>query len=776
SAKKAEPRVEVESWTRLTIEPDAARFLTRFDYLVKRAGIFDTIIVIPDGYDGVEATGDAVADFTEETAGDGTRTLTVKLRNRTEGRFSFNLTGRRVRAAAEEDAEVPVFSPQGVERHEGKVGLEIHTSLDPNTRDPGDLRQQEVALLGNAGPPPNAPPAGTQNHATDVPASSGIPGGGPLQIGFRYRGDAKPATVGFKLKEPQINAEVATLVEVREQLVRYRWTVDYDVLYAGVDTFAFSLPEEIAGDLRVDGQLIKETDKAYSPPESAAAAPNASATPVIQAGEGRKLWAVILRDKQLGKYRLTLSLDRPLGDIAPDAAPAEGSADADPAAKDDTASAGDFAVSLPEIRLEGVFRETGQVAVVKDDNLEILDAQTAALEAIDAKELRGELGRQGVFLAYKYRRHPLALDLRVSRNEFLTVPPALITYAHLTAVVSNDRALTAEVVYWVRNNAKQFLGVALPEGGRMVSDILVNGEPRQPMRRAGEDTVLIRLPSGGEQAGQGFPVRFVFEVPSPRPGDSLGWFGSLEVPVPALTDADVLQSLATLWLPDDYVYRSFDSAMRLPMRARGWARFRSAFDRLVPSLGPQIEPGLSETFRRPPPSPAGASGGFDIQIPAEGQRFELHRLDAPDAIRVGYRSRGFAYFWEALFCVLALAAGVWLLAKPARWRFAYFVGVGVLALIVAGAVSPVAASFWRAIFLGVLGAAVVWAAKWSIDTAKAGGIRLTEILGEWRKRRAAGAVASAPNPATQPAAPPLGAVKPKSRKDESKPEAGNDKS
>ena len=59
---------------------------------------------------------------------------------------------------------------------------------------------------------------------------------------------------------------------------------------------------------------------------------------------------------------------------------------------------------------------------------------------------------------------------------------------------------------------------------------------------------------------------------------------------------------------------------------------------------------------------------------------------------------------------------------------------------------------------------------------RTGGIRLTEILGEWRKRRAAGAVANAPNPATQPAAPPLGAVKPKSRKDESKPEAGNDKS
>ena len=703
SVKKAEPTVEVESWTRFVVEPDSSRFVTRFDYTIKRVGIFDTRIQIPGGFEGIEATGPDVEDFAEETGADGTRTLVVKFRSRATGRVSFTATGRRMRGAPEEEATVPVFAPQDVERHEGKVGLQIHTSLDPNTRDAGDLRQQDVSLLavgggfqGGNGGIVNVNGGNLQVQAqqqVQAPPATGIPEAGALQIGFRYRGEAKPALIAFKLKEPQVNAEVFALVDVREQLVRYRWTIAYNVLYAGVDTFVFSLPEDIAGDLRVDGQIIKEIDKEYAPEGEGAP----------RAGEGRKLWAVVLRDKRMGGYELELSYDRPLAEVEDTGAEAEAEAEPAPAPE-----GRNFAIGLPEIRLEQVFRETGQVAVVKDDNLEILDAAATALEGIDPKELGGGLSREGVFLAYKYRRHPLALELKVSRNEFLPVPQAVVTYAALTTVVSGDKGITTEMVYWVKNNARQFFSVELPEGGKMVSDVYVDGEPQQPMRRAEEDVVLIRLPVGGEQTGKAFPVRFVFEVPSADPGEKLGGFGSIRVQPAVLTDAEVLESHAMLYLPQDYVYRSFTSAMRLPVQRRGWTRFRNAFDWLIPALGPQIQPGLEERWAQPPALPAGSQSGFDIQIPKEGQKFELHRLDAPAPIRVGFRSQGFAFFWEAIFCLAAFAGGVWLWRQPARWRFLYFVGAGLGSLIIAGAVSPAAASFWQAIYLGVLFAVAVW--------------------------------------------------------------------
>ncbi len=702
SVKKAEPIVEVESWTRFVVEPDAANFIARLDYSVKRVGIFDARIEIPENFEGVEAVGQNVEDFSEETV-DGSRFLNVKFNNRSQGNFSITITGRRIRDNSAEDAIVPVFSPQDVERHEGKIGIQIHTSLDPSTKDEGDLRQQDVNVLG-------------VSKSNNV----GVPGNGALQIGFRYRGEATPATIGFTLKKPQVNGEVFTLVEVKEQLIRYQWTISYNVLYAGVDTFVISLPEGIAENLRHDGALIKEVDKNYTPPTEVE-------NPSV-AGEGRVLWGIVLRDKKMGNYQLKLTLDEPLlANSADDPADAPDG----PESKDGR----NFEIKLPEVKLESVDTETGQIAVVKDDNLEILDSKPVSLESIDPKELRGGLARPGVFLSYKYRRHPLGLTLDVSRNEFLPVPQAVVTYANLTSVISSDEAITTEVIYWVRNNAKQFFSVSLPKDGKMVSDIYVNGKPQQPMRRADEDVVLIRLPV--EEGLDVFPVRFVYEVPSPSPGEKLGAMGSVSFVPAELTDAEVLQSHLKLYLPEDYVYRSFKSAMRLPVSNRGWDRFRNAFSWLIPSLGPQIPNSRANGWSQPPNLPANQQRGFDIRIPTEGRQFDLHRLDAPSEVKIGYRSQAFAFFWEALLGLAAFIVGLLLLNRDRKLKLIYFAAVGLGALIIAGAVIPTAASVWQAIYLGVFLAAVVWVAYKVLKSTKAG----VEWLQERAEKRKAKAVA-----------------------------------
>ena len=666
SVKKAEPVVEVESWTRFTVEPDSSNFLARFDYEIKRAGIFGARIEIPAGFEGVEASGDQVKDFSEETV-DGNRRLNVEFRNRVLGKTSFTVTGRQVRGDPGDDTVVPVFSPENVERHEGKIALSIHSSLDPRTSESGDLRQQEVALLG-----------------------SQIPGTGPLQIGFRYRGTAAPATISYTLKKPQVSGEVSTLVEVREQMTRYLWSITWQIRYAGVDTFVFSLPESIAENLRHEGTLIKEVDKDYS-------------AEGLTAPDGHVLWAVILRDKKIGSYQLKLNLDQPLGD------PGEEDADASDAnaAEDDSETVGGFPVSLPEIQLHQVQTETGQIAVIKDDSLEILDASTSALEPIDPKELRGNLARPGVFLSYKYRRHPLTLGLKVSRNEFLPVPQAVVTYADLTTVLSSDAAVTTEVIYWVKNNAKQFFSVTLPAGGKMVSDVYVNGQSRQPMRRSGEDVILIRLPAGEEI--QRFPVRFLYEVPSPHPGKKL-IMGAVEIPHAELTDAEVLQSRLKLYLPNGYSYRKIKSAMNLPLSERGWMRFRSVFDWIVPTLGPR-NPVSGDGLWDTPPEIGKMKGGFDLEIPTGGQAYQLHRLDEPAPVTVVYRTKGYQLFIEALAALLAFAGAILFMKRPIRWRFLYFAAFGILPLIIAGAISPTGATFWTAIYLGTLFGALFWLAR-----------------------------------------------------------------
>ena len=81
-------------------------------------------------------------------------------------------------------------------------------------------------------------------------------------------------------------------------------------------------------------------------------------------------------------------------------------------------------------------------------------------------------------------------------------------------------------------------------------------------------------------------MRFVYEVPSPKPGERLGWRGTLDIQPPKLSDTEVLQTKWTLYLPQDYRYVKFDGSMREAISRRGWDRLFHAFRLFVPRVGP----------------------------------------------------------------------------------------------------------------------------------------------------------------------------------------------
>ncbi|MEM1443599.1 MAG: hypothetical protein AAGF67_14735, partial [Verrucomicrobiota bacterium] len=106
SVEEAAPLIEVQSWTRFQVDLDFTEFTTRFDYEIKRVGIFETRIQIPEGFEGLEATGEAVENFSVETDPDGTGFLSITFKSRTEGTTSFSVTGRQTRESNEAEAIV----------------------------------------------------------------------------------------------------------------------------------------------------------------------------------------------------------------------------------------------------------------------------------------------------------------------------------------------------------------------------------------------------------------------------------------------------------------------------------------------------------------------------------------------------------------------------------------------------------------------------------------------------------------------------------------------
>jgi hypothetical protein len=653
---EAKPQVEVASETLLRVTPETKELTARFDYTVKKAGIFSTQIELPAGFAQAEATGEQIDSATVQKEG-ARNLLNVKFATRRTGKFSFTVTAEAPRAKPDEAVAVPVFAPQNVERHEAKVGLAIHVSLKANTVDKGDLREEDIRNLGG------------------IPIKDA--GATPLTLGFRYRGVAKPAQVQFELRKPRVSAEVLALLEVREALIRHSWTLAYNVEYAGVNEFVVEVPKAIADDLQIEGANIKERTKT-------------DATDAAGQPTGATLWRVTLQDKVLGPYELRLTHDTARGEQKQGAV---------------------AQITLTEIKPLNLFRETGQVAVIKDGNLEFTKTDAKGLELIDPKELHGSLQRDGIFLAYKYSAHPLALTLDVSKNFYLDVPAAVVSYAVLTSVIAEDEAETTEVIYWVRNNAQQFFSIQLPtkagKAAKLLSDAFVNGEPQQPSKRPDKNEVLIRLPA--RQDGNAvFPVRFVYEVPSPKPGERLGWRGTLDIQPPKLGDTEVLQSKWTLYLPQDYRYVKFDGPMREAISRRGWDRLFHAFRIFMPRVGPAVIVPEGPERSEPPALAPVKTAGFDTQIQKEGLTVALRRLDAPAEIRVAYRGKTYAATVEAIACLLAFFGGVSLLGAARQTRFAYFAFVGLGALIIAGAVNPRAGGMWQAIYLGVFFSALVW--------------------------------------------------------------------
>lgn len=679
---EAKPQVEVSSLTRLSVKRDVATLNAELNYQVRRVGIFETRVALPAGWTVTDVKGPIENWNVDSTA--TPPVLVIKLPQQKAGDFKVNLSARQTRKVATDDVTLPIFAPQGVTRHEALVGATIHSSLEPNTKDLGDFQQEDVSAVG----------AAQQQQEANA-----------TELAFRYRDARKPAVLSLKSRSSQVSVEVLTLVEVKEQSTRHTWTLAFDVAYAATDRFVLAVPKEVAGEVRFVDPQVKEINKEHKP-----------AQPItLPDAANYVLWEVVLRSERQGSFSLSLNLERPVA------------LEAGKTGK----------LDLLHVHVPGAFQETGQVAVVKADSLEIRKSEPETLEEIDARELRSELQRPGVFLAYKYRSLPIKLGVELAKNSFIAVPQAVITHADLITAVATDRAQTTEVIYWVKNNDLQFLVVSLPKGSRLQSDVFVNRESQQPMRREGSEDMLVRLPSG-DAARVAFPVRFVFECPSANPGEKLGWWGSIAVNAPQVADVGIMETRHTLLLPpNEWHYTGFSGPLTPESRDRSWRMMQSLVNDVLPAFGPQLDT-LDQSQQSQMPSVANdVRALYGSQVQQQGHREVLHRLGPPAEIGVSFRGRRITFFYQALAFLLSLAAAVrcWHGSVAEKRRYLAIFGLG--AMLLTGLVSAANVP----VLLGAMLAAMIVLFTWMFRSALGIGLNVWRWLcdrwKQWQAKRAA---------------------------------------
>ena len=651
---EAKPQVDVNSLTKLDVQRDAVKMESEFDFNVRRVGIFESKITLPAGLTISTVTGDGVGEWNILPTPPSAQVLTVKLNQQKTGTFKIKLAARQSRGQPTEDLTIPTFTMADAARHEAKVGITIHSSLEANTKDMGGFQQEDVSALG-----------------------AGSKGGSAATLAFRYRDAAKPAALGFKSRDPQVSVEVLTLVEAKEQSTRHQWTLAFDVAYAAVDRFVLALPKAVAGEIRLIDPQVKETNKTYTPDPTKIKNADVANT---------AYWEVVLRSEKMGAFQLSLSHEK------------QGALEAGKTGK----------VELLQLHVPGAFQETGQVAVIKDDSLEIRNSQPENLEEMDSRELHPAVQRPGVFLAFKYRALPMKLSVEIAKNDYFKVPQAVVTHADLTTAVATDRAQSTEVIYWVKNIDLQFLVVTLPPGAKLQSDIIVGRESQQPMRREGSEDLLVRLPSGSGSSREAFPVRFVYEVPSPKPGEKLGSTGSFSVDPPSVGDVKVFETRHRLYLPEAWHYTEFDGPLTQTQADRGWLRIRRLIDPLIPAFGPQASRTNDFRWNDPPAVAAEVKSLYDFQVPGQGHLETLRRLGPPASITTSFRSKKVTFAFEAIAFLLTALIGVSLARRTLTQKLFFVVIFGCGAVLATGLVNQANSVIANAVIIAVVLVIGLW--------------------------------------------------------------------
>ena len=357
--------------------------------------------------------------------------------------------------------------------------------------------------------------AETVEGLTEVPASSvaDLTGMGGT-LAYKFVQDAAGKAVTWKLTvateavEPWVRAEVVSRFTINASeaaLVQGRATIRYDIQNAPVREFRIQAPKA-ARNVDITGDNIRRRD------------------------QDNGIWRVELQNRVSGTYTLAVTWDQPF-------------------------SIQDGLLQADGIQTLGTERETGVLAIQASASFQVTEKNaTGDLVRTDVKDLPVWAGHSDatVVFAYRYLRPGYALTLGVQRFQDAEVLNALAEQANLTTVISEDGQTMTELALSVRNNARQYLELALPEGAQVWS-AFVNGTAVRPAMNGGKLLVPLERLSGSS-APDKVELTYVGQTAFPRKR------GIVTLASPTL-DMPLKDARWDLFLPPDYDYGQFEGTM-----------------------------------------------------------------------------------------------------------------------------------------------------------------------------------------------------------------------
>jgi hypothetical protein len=336
-------------------------------------------------------------------------------------------------------------------------------------------------------------------------------------ISIRWR---KKVTVAEKIP-PKLYSETYHLISIEDDALKINSDINYTILHSEVDNVRLSISEGI-NVLNISGEGVGEWQE------------------VLQ--EDQRLILIPFTYSKKGAVTVNVTAEKPLSD--------KGATN-----------------GFSGIRVLDTVRETGSIGIELNTSAEVIAAESEGLEKVAVEKLPRILYNKSVkplILGFKYLKHPYSLVLDIHKHEKISVPVATINSASAVTLFTEDGKVVHRLVYQVRNSAKQFLEMQLPDKADVWSVFVANEPVESSINSQGKLLVpLIRSRSVNNRLDT-FPVEIIYCLVEER-------FSPVGMQTSSLPAVDLLisQLIWSVYLPNDYAYIYFRSTLEKEEMIRG---------------------------------------------------------------------------------------------------------------------------------------------------------------------------------------------------------------
>lgn len=598
SAKPVEPRVTVNHAAAIEFHDDELRLISNFDYTIERAGVFELRYAVPEGVKIDSVDCEQKQEFSLTPDG---RQLTLTLTQKTQGQVKVAIRGRFSFAAGlpKEVLKLPVLEPLGVAREQGALQVFAPDAIEVITDEKGLVAVQP-------------------DRTTDVQ------GRGHLRLASAWTFNRRPVEVPVTTvrKPTRLTARMGTRLNVNRENVEVVSQLNYNVQYAGIDTFRISVPAAVSDQVQIEP--VVENGSVPVKQKSQAEAKNGWVT-----------WTILTQREVVGNQEFRIKYDLKLAKQNQTA-----SLTIQPIRPLGLPAMGDEPERVPVSDLLGEI-------VVQKDRIWSLAATPQELQAIDVRELT--LFPKDGALAYRYSRPEVELKLTATEHEIQEVVQTVISRALVEAVMTQDDTVTYRCRYRLKTSERQRLQLELPAKVQPLG-VLVAGKQvsleRSPHASTSSDNELyfvnVARPGSSDET---FGITLVYRIPSEKLPDS-GFGGTVNSHIPQLGATTNQQAVAVqqlqvaIWVPEQLTLVGTPSHFT-PQRRLNFAMALNGRTTGVSSTA-HLDEWIGDT----------GSGLFEF--PTAGQAFVYQNLGGARELKVAWwRTSWVTWAWSLAFLLAA---------------------------------------------------------------------------------------------------------------------------